>query len=59
MKLGFRKLEIGCVEVNPNCEFYHHMGGKEVARRPANVDRYVTEEIMFGWSDMSSLRVHQ
>jgi ribosomal protein S18 acetylase RimI-like enzyme len=55
IKAGNRKLEIGCVAENPSCGFYRRLGGKEVARRPVRVDRYDTEEIVFGWHDMSSL----
>ncbi len=58
MKLNKQKLEIGCVVENPSCDFYRHLGGVEVGRRPAKVDDYDTEEILFGWQDISALRDH-
>ena len=56
MKLDFKNLEIGCVLENPSCDFYRHLGGTEVGRRPVKVDNYDTEEIVFGWEDISVLQ---
>jgi L-amino acid N-acyltransferase YncA len=56
MQLNMKKLEIGCVVENPSCDFYRHIGGVEIGRRPVKVDHYDTEEIVFGWSDISVLR---
>lgn len=50
-----RSLEIGCIKENPNCDFYRHMGGVEIGRRNAQVDLFETEEILFGWPDLSVL----
>jgi GNAT superfamily N-acetyltransferase len=52
---GISSLEIGCVKENPNCAFYRHLGGAEVGRRPAAQDDYETEEILFGWRDLTRL----
>lgn len=52
---GISSLDIGCVKENPNCAFYRHLGGVEVGRRPATQDDFVTEEILFGWRDLSQL----
>jgi GNAT superfamily N-acetyltransferase len=52
---GARSVEIGCVKENPNCGFYLSLGGIEVGRRPARVDAFQTEEILFGWPDISVL----
>ena len=52
---GARSLEIGCVRENPSCGFYRHLGGVEVGRRPVRVDAFDTEEVLFGWSDISVL----
>lgn len=49
-------LLIGCVRENPSCGFYRHLGGVEAFRRPATVDDFQTEEIVFSWSDLSALR---
>jgi L-amino acid N-acyltransferase YncA len=56
MPKNLNSLEIGCVVENPNCDFYRQLGGVEIGRRPVRVDRYDTEEIVFGWQDMSILR---
>ena len=53
---GKRSLEIGCVKENPSCDFYRHLGGKEIGRRAAKVDLYETDEILFGWRDIATLR---
>lgn len=50
-----RSLMVGCVKENPSCGFYVHLGGVEVGRRRASVDRYRTEEILYGWQDISIL----
>ena len=55
MQLNLKKLEIACVVENPSCDFYRHIGGVEIGRRPVKVDRYDTEEIIFGWQDISIL----
>lgn len=52
---GQRSLEIGCVKENPSCGFYRRLGGREVGRMPVRVDRYETEEILFGWADLTEL----
>ena len=52
---GARSLEIGCVRENPNCEFYRHLGGIEIGSRPARVDSFDTQEILFGWPDLPVL----
>jgi GNAT superfamily N-acetyltransferase len=52
---GARSVEIGCVRENPSCGFYMHLGGIEIGRRPVKVDAFQTEEILFGWPDLSSL----
>jgi len=55
LALHLRGLEIGCVKENPSCDFYRHLGGVEIGTRPVRVDRYDTEEIIFGWRDMRVL----
>ena len=50
-----RSLEIGCIKENPSCGFYRHMDGVEIGRRNAKVDLFETEEILFGWPDLSVL----
>ena len=52
---GARSVEIGCVRENPSCDFYRHLGGVEVGRRPVRVDAFQTEEILFGWPDIAVL----
>jgi GNAT superfamily N-acetyltransferase len=52
---GVKSLEIGCIKENPSCGFYKHLGGIEMGRRPNNVDKYRTEEILFGWRDIGDL----
>ena len=52
---GANTFLIGCIRENPSCGFYTHLGGKEIYRVPRNVDRYQTEEIFFGYSDISRL----
>ena len=52
---GVNTFLIGCIRENPSCGFYTHLGGKEIYRVPRNVDRYQTEEIFFGFSDISRL----
>ena len=52
---GMTSLEIGCVKENPSCGFYLHLGGMRLGTRAANVDAYETEEILFGWPDLSVL----
>ena len=53
---GASSVLIGCVRENPSCAFYRHLAGVEVQRRPQRVDRFETEEILFGWSDLDLLR---
>ena len=55
MQLNMNKLEIACVVENPSCNFYRHIGGVEIGRRPVKVDNFDTEEIVFGWQDISVL----
>jgi len=50
---GVNTFLIGCIRENPSCDFHTHLGGKEIYRLPRNVDRYQTEEIFFGYSDIS------
>ncbi len=50
-----RSLEVGCIKENPSCEFYRHLGGVEIGRRKAQIDLFDTEEILFGWPDLSVL----
>ena len=50
-----RSLEIGCVRENPSCNFYRHLGGLEIGTRPVKVDLFDTQEILFGWPDLSVL----
>ncbi|MBD3646597.1 MAG: GNAT family N-acetyltransferase [Pseudomonadales bacterium] len=52
---GATSLEIGCVQENPSCGFYRHLGGVEIGRREVRVDRYRTHEILFGWRDLEVL----
>lgn len=52
---GINSLLIGCVKENPSCSFYRHIGGIEVYRKPNTVDNYSTEEIFFGWSDLTEM----
>lgn len=52
---GARSLEIGCVKENPSCAFYLHLGGVEVGHRPVRVDAFDTQEVLFGWPDISVL----
>jgi L-amino acid N-acyltransferase YncA len=52
---GVNSLEIGCVKENPSCGFYQHLGGIEMGRRPNSVDKYQTEEILFGWRNIKDL----
>ncbi|MEM7131143.1 MAG: GNAT family N-acetyltransferase [Chloroflexota bacterium] len=55
MAQGVNSLLIGCAAINPNCGFYRHLGGVEVDRQPLTIDRFPTEEIFFGWSDLQPL----
>jgi L-amino acid N-acyltransferase YncA len=55
LRSGITSLEIGCVKENPSCGFYLHLGGNRLGTRAANVDAYKTEEILFGWPDLSVL----
>ena len=55
LEVGARSFLIGCIRENPSCGFYTHLGGVEIYRAPMNVDRYETEEIFFGYSDISRL----
>lgn len=48
-------LLVGCVRENPSCGFYRHLGGVEAFRRPAAVDAFATEEIVFAWTDLTPL----
>ena len=48
-------VEIGCVRENPSCGFYRHLGGVEIGSRPVTVDAFDTEEILFGWPDLTTL----
>ena len=52
---GKDSVEIGCIRENPNCDFYRHLGGVEIGRRPNRVDRFETEELFFGWRDLGLL----
>lgn len=52
---GITTLEIGCAKNNPFCGFYRYLGGVEVGRKDLMIDDYETEEIMFGWTDLSVL----
>lgn len=52
---GTNSLLIGCLKENPSCGFYQRMGGVEVYRAPNWMDRYESEEIFFGWSDLKEL----
>ncbi len=54
-EVGATSLEVGCVQENPSCGFYRRLGGREIGRRPAKVDEYPTEEILFGWPDLEFL----
>lgn len=55
---GANTFLIGCIRENPSCGFYTHLGGIEIYRVPRNVDRYESEEIFFGFSDISRFVVH-
>ena len=55
LDMNLQGLEIGCVKENPSCDFYRRLGGLEIGTRPVKVDRYDTEEILFGWRDMRAL----
>lgn len=57
LRNGARSVEIGCVRENPSCDFYRHLGGVEIGSRPVEVDRFKTREILFGWRDLSDLRL--
>lgn len=50
-----RSLEVGCIRENPSCAFYRRLGASEIGRRPSRIDRFETEEILFGWPDASVL----
>ena len=52
---GAHTFLIGCIRENPSCGFYTHLGGVEIYRVPRNVDRYKTEGIFFGYSDIARL----
>ena len=52
---GAESLEIGCVRENPSCGFYKRFGGEEIGRHAAKVDKFETEEILFGWTDLAAL----
>ena len=54
---GLNTLLIGCARENPSCGFYTRLGGIEVYRAPYNIDRFETEEIFFGYSDIEKLLV--
>ena len=56
LKLGMQSLQIGCVKENPSCDFYRQLGGVEFSRKPVQIDAFETDEILFGWSNLSSLK---
>ncbi len=52
---GDSGLIIGCAKENPNCAFYRALGGVEIGREPSTIDRFPTEEILFGWDSLEAL----
>ena len=41
---------------NPNVAFYERLGATRIGKRPYEWEGYQTEEILFGWEDISRLR---
>jgi len=41
---------------NPNIAFYKRLGATRISKRPYEWDGYETEEIIFGWEDISTCR---
>lgn len=41
---------------NPNVAFYERLGAIRIGKRPFEWEGYETEEILFGWEDLSTLR---
>jgi GNAT superfamily N-acetyltransferase len=44
---------------NPNVAFYEWLGATEIGRHPYDWEGYKTEEILFGWEDISRLRTQR
>jgi GNAT superfamily N-acetyltransferase len=40
---------------NPNVAFYEHLGANRLGKRPYEWEGYETEEILFGWEDISNM----
>lgn len=52
---GATSMLVGVQVDNPNRAFYEHLGGRLVGRRPLDWAGYETEELLYGYDDISSL----
>jgi ribosomal protein S18 acetylase RimI-like enzyme len=52
---GARSMLVGIQIDNPNRAFYKRLGGRLVSRRPLNWAGYETEELLYGYDDISTL----
>lgn len=52
---GHAHLLVRVLVENPNRPFYERLGAVELAKRPYNWDGYLTEEVIYGWKDITSL----
>jgi GNAT superfamily N-acetyltransferase len=52
---GSERLLVGVLVENPNRAFYEHLGAVRVGSRPYDWEGYQTEEIVYGWDNLSSL----
>ena len=52
---GVKSMLVGVQVDNPNRAFYERLGGRLVGRRPLDWAGYQTEEILYGWDDISVL----
>lgn len=53
-KCGADPFYLWCLSTNPTCNYYTHMGGKEIARKKAAIGSQEYEEICFLFSDLTS-----
>lgn len=49
-------LLVGVLVENPNIAFYERLGARRIGKRPYDWEGYVTDEIVLGWEDISTLR---
>jgi GNAT superfamily N-acetyltransferase len=55
-KQNVTRLLVRALVDNPNVAFYERLGAVRVGSRPYEWEGYETEEILFGWEDISRLR---